>query len=133
MKFRSTAARAAAVVLGGVTLVTGMQGQAMAASTVTISHPGGYGQWNPDPSGSIPGDAIRACDNAADGWGIEVWLDINRNGTIDRIASTRGHDSPYCSSWASGNIAEGTPVDVYVLRRKGDTVEEPFTVYRGVA
>lgn len=64
------------------------------------------------PSGSIPGDSIRACDNTADGWGIEAWLDINRDGTIDRIASTRGHNAPYRTSWKSGDIPEGTPVTV---------------------
>lgn len=90
----------------------------------TLNGFGGYGQWNPNPSGSIPGDSIKACDTAADGWGIETWLDSNRDGTIDRIATTRGHDSPYCSAWESGNLPENTYVDVYVVQVKGDDLGE---------
>lgn len=131
---RSRRSRILATTLGAVGLVIGAQSQANAAGPVTIysATGGGYGQWNPDPSGSIPGDSIRACDTTADGYGIETWLDINRNGSIDRIASTRGHNSPYCSPWASGNIAEGTPVTVYVLKRVGDTVVGPLASYNGI-
>jgi hypothetical protein len=83
---------------------------------------GGYGQWNPNPSGSIPGDSIRACDNTSDGWAIETWLDSNRDGTIDRIASTRGHTAGYCSAWKAGNLPENTYVNIYVVQVKGDSL-----------
>ena len=85
---------------------------------------GGYGQWSDDPVGSTPGDAIKACDTVADGWGIETWLDYNRDGYVDRIASTRGHNSPYCSGWVTGNLAEGIPVDIAVIQVKGDQTGE---------
>ncbi|MEU2334892.1 hypothetical protein ABZ608_15100 [Streptomyces sp. NPDC013172] len=99
---------------------------------------GGYGVWNYDPGpdpigyGDAPGDSIAACDIAADGWGIEVRLDIGRDGDIDRTVSTRGHNSPYCSGYATGNIAEGTPVRVWVVKVSGSTDYHP--VYKdGVA
>ncbi|WP_443075627.1 transposase [Streptosporangium sp. NBC_01469] len=79
----------------------------------------GTAYWSDDPSGSAPGDAIGACDPAADGWGVEVQLDVNRNGTVDRIATTRGHASPYCSPWATGDLPEGAPVRVRGCQVKG--------------
>ena len=125
--------RKLAVLLGllavfGITL--GIQGMATAdVSAQVASHnaytPGGvyagYGQWNSDPADGIPGDAINACDTVADGWGVETWLDINRDGVIDRVASTRGENAPYCSGWRSGNITEGTPIDIFVCAVKGDS------------
>lgn len=63
------AARVATVIVGAGALVLGMQGSAWAAEKIPVS--GGYGQWQADPSGSVPGDSIRACDTAADGWGSE--------------------------------------------------------------
>ncbi|MEV6719161.1 hypothetical protein AB0M48_44795 [Lentzea sp. NPDC051208] len=84
----------------------------------------GYGDFNADPDGSVPGDAIRACDTLADGWGIETQLDINPGATwdTDRVVNTRGHASPYCSGWASGNIGENTPVAIRVcLVKSGET------------
>ncbi|MEU2774164.1 hypothetical protein ABZ646_14790 [Streptomyces sp. NPDC007162] len=92
---------------------------------------GGYGVWNYDPGpdpigyGDAPGDAIAACDTAADGWGIEVRLDIGRDGDIDRTVSTRGNNSPYCSGYATGNIPEGTPVRVWVVKVSGSTDYHP--------
>ncbi|MEY6563589.1 hypothetical protein AB8B12_01195 [Streptomyces sp. PGLac3x] len=109
-------------------LVLGATGAASAAPSDPIKTRGGYAQWNADPSGSIPGDSIRACDNTADGWGIEAWLDINRDGTIDRVATTRGHNAPYCSSWKSGDIPEGTPVTIYAV-----TVNGGITLEKGGA
>ncbi|PBO21597.1 hypothetical protein CLM85_27010, partial [Streptomyces albidoflavus] len=68
-----------------------------------------------DPDRTKPHRAsIRACDHTADGWGIEAWPDSNRDGTsIPASACTRCHGTPYCTSWKSGNIEEGTPVTVY--------------------
>ncbi|PWK86877.1 hypothetical protein C8D88_10438 [Lentzea atacamensis] len=84
----------------------------------------GTGTFKADPSGSIPGDSIQACDWYADGWGIETQLDINpgSNWDTDRSINTRGHSSPYCSGWDSGNIAENTPVAIRVcLVRSGSS------------
>jgi hypothetical protein len=112
----------------GITL--GGQGMARADVSVQVStidaylangSYAGYGQWNADPVDGIPGDSIRACDTVADGWGVETWLDIHRDGVIDRVASTRGHNASYCTGWQSGNIAEGTAVDIYVCTVQGDS------------
>lgn len=109
-------AGAAAMAFG---LVVVAQGTASAAPKTIDAVFGGYGEWNPDPYGSIPGDSIRACDTDADGWGIEVKLDIGRDGTWDRTVSTRGHNSPYCGPWKSGNIKEDTPVSIQVTNVNG--------------
>lgn len=76
----------------------------------------GTGTFRADPSGDIPGDSIQACDWDADGWGIETQLDVNPGSSwdTDRAVNTRGHASPYCSGWKSGNIAENTPVAIRV-------------------
>ncbi|ROQ63194.1 hypothetical protein EDD93_5932 [Streptomyces sp. 840.1] len=116
---KSTGGRVLAAAVAAFGLVVAAQGTAAAAPKSVGASFGGYGEWNPDPSGGIPGDSIRACDTSADGWGIEVKLDIGRNGTWDRVASTRGHNSPYCSPWKSGDIKEGTPVSVQVTNVDG--------------
>ncbi|MFD7720428.1 hypothetical protein [Streptomyces sp. NPDC059814] len=114
-----TAGRVVAAVVAAFGLVVAAQGTASAAPKTIEATFGGYGGWNPDPYSGIPGDAIRACDTTADGWGIEVKLDIGRDGTWDRTVSTRGHNSPYCSPWKSGNIKEGTPVSIQVANVDG--------------
>ncbi|MER7056071.1 MULTISPECIES: hypothetical protein [unclassified Streptomyces] len=117
MKARNLA-RVAAAAVGTAALVVGMQGSAWAATAITID--GGHGWWSADPSDGNPGDAIKACDNTADGWGIRVMLDIHRDGTMDRVATTQGHDSPYCTGWATGNIKEDTEVRIWVQKVKGN-------------
>lgn len=47
-----------------------------------------------------PGDAIIAFDDTADGLGVEARL------STGRIASTRGHNSPYSSGWKGGDLPE---------------------------
>ncbi|MFS8103855.1 hypothetical protein LFM09_42720 [Lentzea alba] len=81
----------------------------------------GTGTFRADPSGDIPGDSIQACDWAADGWGIETQLDVNPGSSwdTDRYINTRGHSSPYCSGWKSGNLTENTPVAIRVCLVKG--------------
>jgi hypothetical protein len=129
--------RTAGVLLGTLGLVFTTSTVANAASfSYGAYEGGGWGYWQQNPgddprpfqNGTAPGDAIAACDMSADGWGIEVRLDIGRDGDIDRTVSTRGHASEYCSGWASGNIAEGTPVRVWVVKVKGSTDYHP--VYR---
>ncbi|MBO0915912.1 hypothetical protein [Streptomyces laculatispora] len=114
-----TAGRVVAAAAAAFGLVIAGQGTAVAAPKSIEATFGGYGEWNPDPYDGVPGDSIRACDTTADGWGIEVKIDIGRNGTWDRIANTRGHNSPYCSPWKSGNIKEGTPVSIQVANVNG--------------
>ncbi|MFE9202044.1 hypothetical protein [Micromonospora sp. NPDC007230] len=72
----------------------------------------GWGQFQADPEGGLPGDAIMACDELADGWGIEMRMDINPTSPwqTDRVASTRGHNSPWCTGFQTGDIAEDTLV-----------------------
>ncbi|MEW2398416.1 hypothetical protein [Streptomyces sp. NPDC046862] len=90
-------------------------------------HPTGsddWGNFNQDPvdhpgtSQDVPGDAIRACDMTADGWGVTAWLDVNRNGTWDRKATTSGQPSGDCSAWETGNLAENTKVTLKVCHTK---------------
>ncbi|MEK8168809.1 hypothetical protein NKH77_00305 [Streptomyces sp. M19] len=81
---------------------------------------GGYGRWSDNPSGSTPGDAIKVCDTKDDRWGIETWLDYDRDGKVDRIASTRGHSASYCSPWKTGNLPEDGPVDIAVIQVMGN-------------
>ncbi|MFC4565045.1 hypothetical protein ACFO4E_24580 [Nocardiopsis mangrovi] len=64
--------------------------------------------WRQDPSGGRPGDALYAGDILADGYGIEGRLSTNP----ERVASTRGHNSPY-SVTVTGNLPEG---NTYWLR-----------------
>ncbi|WP_240203102.1 hypothetical protein [Streptomyces actuosus] len=136
MKLTAKAMTAAAAASG---LVIGLTGQAAASTSVEMTaYYGGYvagtGYFNADPSGSVPGDAIRACDTRADGVGIEVRMDIKPSGSwhTDRVASTRGHNSPYCSPWKSGNIAEETTVALKICAVKG-TWEECSPVVYGKA
>lgn len=125
---------AAAAVL--VTLATAVPAQA-APTGFDIGGDAGVGTWNADPwvdpqtdprdPTVFPGDAIRACDYKADGWGIAVYLNIDPD-TIwdlawDRRATTQGHNSPYCSPWATGNITEGTRVLVWGCMVKGTEVK----------
>ncbi|MFD8916278.1 hypothetical protein ACFV0Y_00475 [Streptomyces sp. NPDC059569] len=124
--------RALITVGGAAGLVFTMQGSAWAAQTATI--PGvGYGQWQADPDGSIPGDSIRACDNVTDTFGIQVQLDIGRDGDIDRFATTEGHNATYCSAWKSGNIAEGTPITIWVYKVRGGEIYGPSAYLNGTA
>lgn len=66
------------------------------------------------------GDRIKACDMNDDGLGVEVKLDIGRDGDYERVVDTRGHASVYCSPWRTGNIAEGTRVTIRVCLVNGD-------------
>ncbi|MEU2248940.1 hypothetical protein [Streptomyces sp. NPDC019224] len=116
----SDAGRTVAVAVAAFGLVLTGQTTASAAPRTVEAAFGGYGEWNADPYGSAPGDSIRACDTTADGWSIEVKLDIGRDGTWDRTATTRGHTSPYCTPWKTGNLKEGTPVRVQVTNVGGD-------------
>jgi hypothetical protein len=68
--------------------------------------------------GTAPGDSIAACDQLSDGWGIRVELDMDRDGDIDRTTSTLGHCAPYRTGWTTDDVAEGTPMRMWVIKVK---------------
>jgi hypothetical protein len=90
--------------------------------------------WNADPyvpdpqnpSNYTPGDAIRACDYLADGWGVKAYLDYNQDGDADRTISTQGHNSPYCTGWATGDRREGDKMDLWGCLVKGTEAKSCF-------
>lgn len=114
MRLKGNMIRGMASVSCAFALAIGVAGSAIAAPEKYYIEDGfgnedGYAVWNDDPSGSNPGDSIRACDIASDGWWVEVYLDTNRNGFLDsndRVASTRGLTAGQCSAWASGDLPE---------------------------
>jgi hypothetical protein len=112
--------RASVAVGGALLLMSALQGPALA--DVRMNVVGGYGIWQADPEEGRPGDAIRACDDTADGLGITVHLYWSGGG--HRYVTTRGHRSPYCTPWnqGSGNLPEGLEVEVHVLTVKGGRV-----------
>ncbi|MFE4177180.1 hypothetical protein ACFRR7_34955 [Streptomyces sp. NPDC056909] len=78
----------------------------------------GYGQvglaeWRKDPGSGQPGDALRVYDQEPDGYGIEAHLSDGRK------ATTRGHDSPYWSPWATGDLPEDRTYTMRVCAVKG--------------
>ncbi len=73
----------------------------------------GYALWSRDPCGSDPGDALKAGDEYADGYGIHAYL------STGRMASTAGHSSPYESPWVTGNLPEDTAYGMNACLEKG--------------
>ncbi|MFD8779449.1 hypothetical protein [Streptomyces sp. NPDC059916] len=73
--------------------------------------------WNRDPWNSTPGDSMQMCDTYKDGFGLEARLIVN--GAVDRVATTAGHNSPYCSPWKSGDLPEGHWYTVKAYKVKG--------------
>jgi hypothetical protein len=114
-----TKAKAVGTVAASCALVLGLATSAM-ATTKVYANSYGYGEWNSDPSGSIPGDAMRACDNNSDGYGVTAKLIYNFD--IIRTATTSGHNAGYCSAWKSGDLPEGRKYMLQVFRVK-DGVE----------
>lgn len=75
-------------------------------------HLRGSGYFRADPVGSAPGDSFHACDNYADGKGMEVSRKFNGSSTWKVMASTRGHSAGYCTPDITDNMAEGTYIAV---------------------
>lgn len=75
----------------------------------------GYAEWRQDPRNGAPGDAMRVHDDNADGYGIEAVLTYDR-----RKATTRGHNSPYTSPWATGDLDEDRDYLMRVCVVRGD-------------
>ncbi|MET8831616.1 hypothetical protein ABZX40_37930 [Streptomyces sp. NPDC004610] len=86
--------------------------------TVAVYNNGRYAglaEWNADHVAYSPGDAMRAVDRLADGWGVEAVLQ-----SPYRKATTQGHDSPYITSWKTGDLPEGQTVKMRIGVVKGD-------------
>lgn len=129
MKSRRTVRRALVIGASAIGLVVGLQGQAWAGTvTIDAANGAGYGTFNADPNGSIPGDAIRACDTKADGWGVETALDYNYDKVMDRVVDTRGHGAGYCSGWLGGDLREGRTVRMYVTPVSGTSYGTPYYI-----
>ncbi|MFE2357904.1 hypothetical protein [Streptomyces parvulus] len=134
MKIQKSAIRALVTGACAIGLAVGLQGQAWAGSvTIYASNGGGSGTWNADPSGSIPGDSIRACDTKSDGWAVETSLDYNYDGVIDRRVNTNGHTAGYCTPWKTGDLTEGKTVRMYVVPVKSNGSNGPATYVDVVA
>ncbi|MEU9883613.1 hypothetical protein [Streptomyces phaeochromogenes] len=85
----------------------------------------GYVNWNADPdSFGTPGDALRAHDGGADGWGVKGTV---FNANVYREASTQGHSSPYTTPWKTGDLTEGQRLTFNACLVKGS--EEVCTGY----
>jgi hypothetical protein len=85
--------------------------------------PGTVRRWWNHLGETAPGDALRACDNEPDGWGVRARMTWESNSTPHlrvRTVSTQGHASPYCTGWKTGNIAEGKKIHLKVCLVRGD-------------
>ncbi|MEV7089003.1 hypothetical protein AB0O07_24470 [Streptomyces sp. NPDC093085] len=76
----------------------------------------GYVYWNgdPDPVLGWPGNAMIVADTSTDTWGIEAYLN-----PVGRVATTRGHNAPYVSPWATGDLPEGRRYELRVCLVRG--------------
>ncbi|WP_399885449.1 hypothetical protein ACGH7X_14695 [Streptomyces sp. BBFR51] len=98
-------------------LVLGISTSASAVDTIPASSYG-HAEWNANPSGSTPGDSLRACDTKADGYGVKAKA-FNSNYDVVRTASTSGLSAGHCTSWKSGNLPEGQRFQIITYRVKG--------------
>ncbi|MEU3727930.1 hypothetical protein AB0E81_00720 [Streptomyces sp. NPDC033538] len=98
-------------------LVFGISTSATALDTIPASSYG-RAEWNANPSGSTPGDSLRACDTNADGYGVKAKM-FNSNYDVVRTASTSGLSAGQCTSWKSGNLPEDNRFQIITYRVKG--------------
>jgi hypothetical protein len=114
-----------------VTAPIGIQANTSVFEVVYQGRHAGYGAFSADPGGDFngdgaadPGDAIIAIDDTADGFGVETRL------STGRIATTRGHDSPYTSPWKTGDLPEGNTytVRVCVVKSTFEACSSAFAV-----
>lgn len=115
-----------AIVTGGMVVFTATPALASQDITVHVTDCGvcateGYGWFHADPYGSLPGDALKACDLHADGYYIKAWLYNRDTGNLIRTASTAGHNANYCTDWQTGDLPEQTPVWLDVCEMSGTT------------
>jgi hypothetical protein len=93
-------------VTAGLVLTLGLATSASAATQIPADGTG-YAYWQSDPSGTIPGDALRVCDTKADGYGVRAVLTTYSGGSY-REVNTSGHAAGYCTPWKTGDLPEGT-------------------------
>ncbi|ANB06625.1 hypothetical protein SAM40697_2666 [Streptomyces ambofaciens] len=103
------------VVASGI-LVIGISTSASAYDNIPAGNYG-YAQWNANPSGSTPGDSLRACDTNADGYGVKAKA-FNSNYDVVRTASTSGLSAGQCTSWKSGDLPEDNRFQIITYRVK---------------
>ena len=114
----------AAIVTGGMVVLAASPAQASTDITVhsspcPVCATDGYGWFKADPTGSTPGDALKACDLNADGYSIKAWLYNRDTGNLIRTASTAGHAANYCTDWKTGDLPEQTRVWLDVCTMDG--------------
>ncbi|MET8577946.1 hypothetical protein [Streptomyces sp. NPDC005012] len=101
--------KAAVTVVAGLALTLGGTTSASAATAIPIDGRG-TAYWQADPSGGIPGDALRVCDTRADGYAVRATLTTYSHVTHSREVNTSGHTAGHCTSWRTGDLPEGTKV-----------------------
>ncbi|MEU6293766.1 hypothetical protein [Streptomyces erythrochromogenes] len=87
--------------------------------TVAVYNNGRYAglaEWNADPAGGHPGDAMRAIDVLSDGWYVEAIMQ-----TPHRVATTKGHPAVYLTPWKTGDLPEGRSVKMRVVISNGSS------------
>ncbi|MCX5004848.1 hypothetical protein OHB05_19830 [Streptomyces sp. NBC_00638] len=90
----------------------------------------GLAYFQADPSaGATPGDAINATDRLEDGWGIRAVMVSPEH----REATTSGHPAKYTSPWVTGDIKEGTAIEMYACATKSGSSYCSLTYSGGVA
>ncbi|MGW3205769.1 hypothetical protein [Streptomyces sp. NPDC001135] len=80
----------------------------------------GMAYWHADATAGGPGDAVSASDALADGYGITAYA-YTPWGT--RSATTAGHSAPYTSPYTTGNLPEGTYINLQACVVKGGIVD----------
>ena len=98
--------------------------------SIDAANGAGHGTFNADPDGSIPGDAIKACDDKEDGWGVETAIDYPPfDAHPDKKVDTRGHGKGYCTPWKGLGLQENVKYRMYVTPVKGDQYR-PLVLHR---
>ncbi|MEU3555809.1 hypothetical protein [Streptomyces fragilis] len=114
----NTMLRTAGTVAAGFGLMLGVATSASAATAIPIDGRG-TAYWQADPSGGVPGDALRVCDTNADGYAVRAVLTTYSNVTHRREVDTSGHAAGYCTPWKTGDLPEGTKVMISTQYGKG--------------
>lgn len=125
-------AAAAVTVLTGTGAASAHSGSDNAALTASVTADGnftyadvyrsgnliGWGIWSQDPTNGIPGDAMQAFDNYADGRGIVAHL------STGRTVSTAGHPKGYATEWKGGDLTEDQTYYFWACSVKDDVEED---------
>ena len=93
--------------------ISGPGGKNFQITVFNNSSRAGSASWVADPVANSAGDTLAAYDGLPDGYAIEAHL------STGRVASTRGHNSPYFIE-KSGNLPEGNSYTMWVCVVKDD-------------